>query len=356
MTPRIQEKPTLLPETQPAKQTKASKAVSDTPDFQKLVLESNKQQIETRERVNNNDLSSAESYEDFLQALDRKQKLSEDPKNTLGKDEFLKLFVTQLQNQDPLNPKDGTEMASQLAQFNSLEQMINMNSSLDNLGDTAEKTRTAQFLDSIGREITIDGGKGLYQGGNVAGVQFSSPTTTTQLKVLAKDLSGNIVGQAELPGSAAGRHTLNLEGIELSNGTGNTLQPGTYEFELKAQDMNGQNIQIQMSSKIPITGVSFSEADPGFLTPIGTVGFEQVRKIGNQQATDEKTVAKNPSTQAAANAAKQAAANPSSNVKNTANLKNSANTSSDQPPASTIAAARKAAAQILASQNQKNGS
>lgn len=50
----------------------------------------------------------------------------------LGKDEFLKLLVTQLQNQDPLNPQDDTDFIAQLAQFSSLEQMTNMNTTMSN--------------------------------------------------------------------------------------------------------------------------------------------------------------------------------------------------------------------------------
>ena len=45
----------------------------------------------------------------------------------LGQQEFLQLLVTQLQNQDPMNPQDGAEFASQLAQFNSVEQLIQVN-------------------------------------------------------------------------------------------------------------------------------------------------------------------------------------------------------------------------------------
>jgi flagellar basal-body rod modification protein FlgD len=52
---------------------------------------------------------------------------------SLGKDEFVKLLVTQMQNQDPLNPMDGKELATQLAQFSSVEQLININDKLDNL-------------------------------------------------------------------------------------------------------------------------------------------------------------------------------------------------------------------------------
>ena len=49
-----------------------------------------------------------------------------DPNASLGKDDFLKLFVAQMQHQDPMNPTDNSEFMAQMAQFSSLEQMSNM--------------------------------------------------------------------------------------------------------------------------------------------------------------------------------------------------------------------------------------
>ena len=51
----------------------------------------------------------------------------------MGKNEFVKLLVTQMKNQDPLNPMDGKDLAAQLAQFSSVEQLINANSTLSNI-------------------------------------------------------------------------------------------------------------------------------------------------------------------------------------------------------------------------------
>ena len=51
----------------------------------------------------------------------------------MGKDEFVKLLVTQMKNQDPLNPMDGKDLAAQLAQFSSVEQLINANTTLSNI-------------------------------------------------------------------------------------------------------------------------------------------------------------------------------------------------------------------------------
>jgi len=50
---------------------------------------------------------------------------------TMGKDQFVQLLITQMKNQDPMNPMDGKDLAAQLAQFSSVEQLININQKLD---------------------------------------------------------------------------------------------------------------------------------------------------------------------------------------------------------------------------------
>jgi len=50
----------------------------------------------------------------------------------MGKDQFVQLLVSEMQNQDPMNPMDGKDLAAQLAQFSSVEQLMNINTKLDN--------------------------------------------------------------------------------------------------------------------------------------------------------------------------------------------------------------------------------
>jgi flagellar basal-body rod modification protein FlgD len=66
------------------------------------------------------------------------------PNGKMGKDEFLKLLVAQLKNQDPLNPADGQQMAAQLAQFSSVEQLQNANDTLAQIRDAFKAQQTAQ--------------------------------------------------------------------------------------------------------------------------------------------------------------------------------------------------------------------
>ncbi|MDV2685433.1 flagellar hook assembly protein FlgD [Alkalihalophilus lindianensis] len=90
-----------------------------------------------------------ESY--FLQ--NKPKPTSTTGQSGLGKDDFLKLLITQLQNQDPSNPMDDREFIAQMAQFSSLEQMTNMNTTIQKFVDTQTSQSLVQFSELIGKEV-----------------------------------------------------------------------------------------------------------------------------------------------------------------------------------------------------------
>lgn len=71
----------------------------------------------------------------------------------LGKDAFLKILITQLQNQDPTSPMDDKEFISQMAQFSSLEQMQNMTKAMENLLASQNQTQLMSYTSFIGKEV-----------------------------------------------------------------------------------------------------------------------------------------------------------------------------------------------------------
>ena len=81
--------------------------------------------------------------------------------NELGKDDFLKLLITQLQNQDPTSPMENTEFISQMAQFSSLEQMTNMSSSFTKMAAFINSSEAAATL---GKTVELDIGDTAVQG------------------------------------------------------------------------------------------------------------------------------------------------------------------------------------------------
>ena len=105
----------------------------------------------------------------------------------LGKDDFLKLLVTQLQSQDPLNPMDDKEFIAQMAQFTSLEQMQNMNTSM----------QMTQATSYIGKQVTWDNDQGIQQTGVVTAVRMVSgqPKVVVREQVFALDKVTSVTGE-----------------------------------------------------------------------------------------------------------------------------------------------------------------
>jgi flagellar basal-body rod modification protein FlgD len=102
----------------------------------------------------------------------------------LGKDDFLKMLIAQLKNQDPTNPQQGTEFATQMAQFASVEQLTNINTALQSQNQNNLNVMNAQAINLIGKEITAqtaagtDGTPGTVITGQVTAVNFKNQTAS----------------------------------------------------------------------------------------------------------------------------------------------------------------------------------
>ena len=98
---------------------------------------------------------------------------STDSTSTLGKDDFLQLLVTQLKNQDPLDPVKNEDFIAQLAQFNSLEQMMNLNTSFSKMLELQTLSGASNF---IGKQVSWFDSSGNEQNGVVDAVTVISGT------------------------------------------------------------------------------------------------------------------------------------------------------------------------------------
>ncbi|MDP4158112.1 MAG: flagellar hook assembly protein FlgD, partial [Bacillota bacterium] len=96
-------------------------------------------------------------------------------------DDFLKILMTQLQNQDPLNPMQDQDFISQMATFSSLEQMTNLNTSMDNFVKSAEQNQFMQASSMIGKTVTYLDNQGNEMTGAVKSVLFKDGSTSFQL-------------------------------------------------------------------------------------------------------------------------------------------------------------------------------
>ncbi|MBW2659807.1 MAG: flagellar hook assembly protein FlgD, partial [Deltaproteobacteria bacterium] len=105
-------------------------------------------------------------------------------KTSMGKEDFLTLLVTQLQNQDPLNPDNPTEFTAQLAQFSSLEQLFTLNESMNDLVTSNAASDKFSSLNTIGKEVAYQSDSFNFSGeSREIGYQLDSPATEITLEL-----------------------------------------------------------------------------------------------------------------------------------------------------------------------------
>ncbi len=285
------------------KTTSTEKAIDSTVDnrtsFKDLILASEDEARKERDAKKNNDLSSAKNDAEFLQKLQDMSKPKQEIKNTLDKDDFLKLFVAQLQHQDPLNPDDGAEMASKLAQFNSLEQMMNVNKNLEKMSEAQNSDRSSRLVNYLNREITTTGGQVRLGAGKLvtdSSYELAKDATSASLQV--RDAAGSVILEKPLGSLKGGTHRLDWDG---KSADGQPLGDGTYSFSLTAKDIDGMDIPIKLTSRSTIVGIDVKDKDGGFFTENGRVRYADIVSIGNpgfKQAADQIAQQAKPSSMA----------------------------------------------------------
>ncbi|MCB0319505.1 MAG: hypothetical protein KDD60_01185 [Bdellovibrionales bacterium] len=132
----------------------------------------------------------------------------------INKQEFMQLLVTQLKNQDPLDPMKNEEFAVQLAQFTQVEQLVALNEKFDR-GNANEMDSLASYL---GNEVWLNSDQVSVRGGNGGEVAFeiANNASTAQLELV--DSSGAVRETVNLGALQAGPHRINLEGLSTSSG------------------------------------------------------------------------------------------------------------------------------------------
>ena len=178
----------------------------------------------------------------------------------LGKDQFLKLLVTQLANQDPLSPMDGTAFVAQLAQFSGLEQLVNMSDRLQALALTQTAGIGAQAVSFVGKTMTSRGGAFTFAGGQ-EGVplqaELAHDAATTTLMVVNE--KGETVATRELGAMKAGRRTFDFDGRDKD---GNALPAGKYTFRVEAKDGTGAVVEATALSRGVVEAIVYSGGVP----------------------------------------------------------------------------------------------
>lgn len=245
-------------------------------DFKSLLTNSNEAKKQERIKDAAKDYSDL-SQEEFLQKLSEESKPKREAKNKLDKDDFMKLFVEQLKNQDPLNPDKGAEMAAKLAQFNSLEQQMNSNKSLDALLKSQEQDRSLAMLNYVGKEVNLDGGFLRVKDGAVLPQTFTTPLNVASAKLIVTNQSGVKQAEIDLGSLKAGDHEVKWDGKTKS---GELVAPGVYKYKIDARSIQNQPLDIPLTTSTKITGIDLKDAEQGLYTEYGKIGISEIKAVG----------------------------------------------------------------------------
>ncbi len=181
-------------------------------------------------------------------------------KSSLGKDDFMKLMISQLQNQDPLNPMDGTAFSAQLAQFSSLEQLTNLNTymkqSLDANATLTQSINNTLITGLIGKGVKLSGGDIKVNGQDSITLGYNLPTEAKTAQINIYNESGALVKTIDGISTSSGNNKLSWD---LTDNNGNKLPNGNYKFEVDAVNLGGDKMTLNIYKIGTIDGVRFTD-------------------------------------------------------------------------------------------------
>lgn len=177
-------------------------------------------------------------------------------------DRFLTLLVTQLQNQDPLNPMDNAQVTSQIAQLSTVQGIQQLNNTLLALSGQMDMSQSLQAASLIGKGILYPGDK-IALGDNpddptarVAtpfGVDLMSAATSA--KVIIRDGSGKAIYTQDLGAQPAGIYPLSWDGVD---DAGEPVPSGSYSVHIEASNDKGQPVSAETLTYGHINSVAYT--------------------------------------------------------------------------------------------------
>ncbi len=204
---------------------------------------------------------------------------------TADQDKFLKLLVTQLQNQDPLNPMDNSEMTSQLAQLSTVTGINQLNATLTTLqSDLSTNTETTTAISMIGKGILVEGkgielssttaDDGTVTNSSVFGIDLASAAESVTITIA--DSSGKTVRTMSMANVDAGTYPISWDGTTDSN---TTAAAGSYTFTVAATSGGSTLTDTTALQLAAVASVSTGSSGVKLNTSLGQFTMSEVKEV-----------------------------------------------------------------------------
>lgn len=197
---------------------------------------------------------------------------------------FLTLLVTQLQNQDPLQPLDANQFTLQLVQFASVEQQINQNANLEKLLTAQSESTMASAVGYLGARVEVAGSALPLQNGS-ADASYTLPEQAAQAVAVVQNAAGNTIF-SEAVDTAAGRHAFHWDG---TTSAGKRAADGTYSLHIVAKSKTGEALTATQTWSGQVTGLGNGSAGTLLRIGSGSVQLADVQSITRPDAAGGST-------------------------------------------------------------------
>lgn len=192
-----------------------------------------------------------------------------------AQDRFMTLLVTQMQNQDPLNPMDNAQMTSQLAQLSTVTGIEKLNDTMQLLIGNVQSSQTFQATSMIGRQVFAPGNVMQLADGQ-AKFGADLPTDVDRIEVKIRDADGNTVRTLNFGTRDAGMQSLEWDGRDDS---GNVVEDGIYNFELTATVDGSEVTTRPLSQGIVDSVANGSNGVTVHLKDLGSISLSEIRQV-----------------------------------------------------------------------------
>ncbi len=203
----------------------------------------------------------------------------------MGKEEFLQLLVTQLRYQDPMNPSAPEDFAAQLAQFSSLEQLIQIKDGMvvqaGTAAQLAENINASAALGVLGKEVMATGDNLMVdaEGNSSTTIGVGGSGGAATVYILRKD--GTEIASGDLGFLRGGRNDIDLS--EFTDG----LAAGAYRYRVEVADGTGELADVKLYTVAMIDGLRYTPQGPLLIADGVEIPIANVIEINSQNEQKE---------------------------------------------------------------------
>lgn len=192
-----------------------------------------------------------------------------------AQDRFMTLLVTQMKNQDPLNPMDNAQVTSQLAQLSTVTGIDKLNNTMEALIGSVQSSQSMQASGMIGRVVLTEGNNvDLFEGDSLFAVDL--PASADNVKVTIKDADGVVVREMSLGKQPFGLLELNWGG---ETNSGEIAADGRYFYEVSATSTSGTINAVPMAYSMVNSVSNATDGIQMNLSNLKTVSLGEIKQV-----------------------------------------------------------------------------